>query len=441
MYITYKKSDSPQTFVVCFLAMRCKAILYNLPVFLVFCLSVTLTFSVDTIKINRWAHLVKDTGQKAADELSKVSNPITIFMCGDVMIGRGIDQILPHPGDPLLHEPYMKDARGYVEIAEKANGKIQQPVSFSYIWGDALKELERLAPDVRIINLETSITKSNDYWKGKEIHYRMHPDNIPTIKAAKIDYCSLSNNHTLDWGYPGLTETLETLKKADIKIAGAGKNLREAEMPAVIAVEGKGRVIVFSYGAETSGIPFNWAALENKAGVNLLKDLSDKTIRKIKEKVWKVKKQGDIVIASIHWGGNWGFHIPQEQIEFAHKLIDDAGVDVIHGHSSHHVKGIEVYKDKPIIYGCGDFINDYEGIGGYEDFRDDLTLMYFVSMDTSNGKLVHFQMIPMQIKRFKANRASMADSLWLRDTLNREGEDFVTRVELNKDNVLILQWD
>ena len=421
--------------------MRNKLILYSLTVFLVFCLSVKLTSDEDAAKRNQWAHLVKDTGQKAVDNLSKVSNPITIFMCGDVMTGRGIDQVLPHPGDPLIHEPYMKSARGYVEIAEKANGQIQKPVSFSYIWGDAIKELERVAPDVRIINLETSVTKSNDFWESKEIHYRMHPENIPTIKAAKIDYCSLANNHVLDWEYSGLTETLETLKKANIKSGGAGENLIEAEIPAVIEVEGKGRVIVFSYGAETSGIPFNWAALKDKAGVNLLKDLSDKTVRQIKKKIWKVKKEGDIVVASIHWGGNWGFHIPPEQIEFAHMLIDDAAVDIIHGHSSHHVKGIEVYKDKPIIYGCGDFINDYEGIGSYEDFRDDLTLMYFVSMDLSTGKLVHLQMTPMQIKQFKVNRASRADSLWLRDTLNREGKEFGTRVELNRDNILMLQWD
>lgn len=421
--------------------MRNKLILYSLTVFYIFCLSVKLTSGEDVAKKYQWAYLVKDTGQKAVDNLSKVSNPITIFLCGDVMTGRGIDHVLPHPGDPLIHEPYMKSARGYVEIAEKANGTIQQPVSFSYIWGDALKELEGVAPDVRIINLETSVTKSNDYWKNKEIHYRMHPENIPTIKAAKIDYCSLANNHVLDWGYSGLTETLETLKKANIKSAGAGQNLREAEMPVVMEVEGKGRVILFSYGAETSGIPFSWAALKDKPGVNLLKDLSDKTIRQIKEKVWKVKKEGDIVVASIHWGGNWGFNVPPEQIEFAHKLIDDAGVDIIHGHSSHHVKGIEVYKDKPIIYGCGDFINDYEGIEGYEDFRDDLTLMYFVSMNPSNGKLLHLQMTPMKIKNFKINRASGADVLWLRDTLNREGKEFGTRVELNKDNILILQWD
>ncbi len=372
---------------------------------------------------------------------SRPSNLITMFLAGDVMTGRGIDQVLPNPSDPLIHEPYMKSARGYVELAERANGPIQKPVSFSYIWGDALEELERVQPDLRIINLETSVTTSNDYWKGKGINYRMHPENIPCLTAAKIDYCSLANNHVLDWGYSGLTETLETLKKANIHSAGAGQNLQEAESPAVMEVEGKGRVIVFSYGLTSSGIPSSWAASEDKPGVNLLADLSDQTVLHIKANIEAVKQQGDIVVASIHWGGNWGYGIPPEQTKFAHELIDEAGVDVIHGHSSHHVKGIEVYKEKPIIYGSGDFLNDYEGISGYEGFRGDLALMYFVSVDPSTGKLVHLQMTPIQIKHFKTNRASRADALWLRDIINREGKEFGTRVEMNQDNTLTLRWN
>jgi len=145
------------------------------------------------------------------------------------MTGRGIDQILPHPSDPATHEGYMKDARGYVEIAEKANGSIPRSVAPGYIWGDALDELEKVAPDVRVINLESSVTQSDDYWKGKEIHYRMHPENIDCITAANIDVCSLANNHVLDWGYAGLKETLETLRKAKIKGVGAGMNVNEAE--------------------------------------------------------------------------------------------------------------------------------------------------------------------------------------------------------------------
>jgi len=384
---------------------------------------------------------MENVKQKVENKQSRISNLITVFMCGDVMTGRGIDQVLPHPSNPLIYEPYMRSAKGYIELAEMANGPIPQSVDCSYIWGDALEEFERLAPDLRMINLETSITRSVDYWRDKEIHYRMNPENIPCITAAKIDYCSLANNHVLNLGYSGLVETLETLKKVNVKSAGAGRNLKEAETPAVMEVRGKGRVIVFSFGSVTSGIPLSWSATEDKPGVNLLKDMSDKTVRHIKEKVQEVKQQGDIVVISIHWGGNWGYEIPREQTEFAHMLIEDASVDVIHGHSSHHVKGIEVYRDKPIIYGCGDFLDDYEGISGYEDFRDDLGLMYFVSMEPLTRNLVYLRMTPTQIKHFKVNRASRGDALWLRDTLNREGKNFGTRVELNKDNTLTLQWN
>ncbi|MHC4508686.1 MAG: CapA family protein [Planctomycetota bacterium] len=374
-------------------------------------------------------------------QISGTSNLITLFMCGDVMIGRGIDQVLPHPSHPVLHEPYVRSATRYVELAEKANGPIPKPVGFSYPWEDALHELERVDPDLRIVNLETSVTTSNDYWRGKGIHYRMHPKNIACLTVAKIDFCSLANNHTLDWGYRGLTETLETLKKVNISTAGAGQNLQEAEMPAVMEVEARGRVVVFSYGLQSSGIPPGWAASEDRPGVNLLRSLSDQTVRQIKGQVDAVRQPRDIVIASIHWGGNWGYDVSREQREFAHKLIDHAHVDIIHGHSSHHVKGIEVYEERPIIYGSGDFLNDYEGISGYENFRDDLAVMYFVSTDSSTGKLIRLDMTPVQIKHFRANRASRADVLWLRDILNREGEKLETRVEIDQDNTLTLKWD
>jgi poly-gamma-glutamate capsule biosynthesis protein CapA/YwtB (metallophosphatase superfamily) len=363
---------------------------------------------------------------------------ITLFLCGDVMTGRGIDQILPHPSDPAIHESYMKDARGYVEIAERENGPIPRSVSPAYIWGEALDELERAAPDLRIINLETSVTKSADYWKGKEIHYRMHPENIDCITAAKIDVCSLANNHVLDWGYAGLKETLETLRKEKIASVGAGKDLREAESPVVTGIKRKGRVIVFAFGSPTSGVPLNWVASEKRPGIDLLRDFSDDTIQHIRKRVQEVKQERDIVVVSIHWGGNWGYHVDEKEIDFAHRLIDEAGVDMIHGHSSHHAKGVEVYRDRLILYGCGDFLNDYEGIGGYGHYRDDLGLMYFASMDPSSGKLVELQMTPTQIKYFRVNRASRDDALWLASTLNREGRRFGTGVKLDEDNRLTL---
>ena len=377
------------------------------------------------------------SGQESAEKPRR-TGWITLFLCGDVMTGRGIDQILPHPSDSVIYEGYMKDARGYVEIAEKVNGPIPRSVAPPYIWGDALDELERMVPDLRIINLETSVTKSDDYWKAKGINYRMHPENIDCISAAKIDVCSLANNHVLDWGYAGLKETLETLRRAKIRGVGAGENLEEAESLVMMEMKGRGRVIVFAFGSPTSGVSLSWAASKKRPGVNFLKDFSDDSVKRIWEKVREVRQERDIVIVSIHWGGNWGYNIPQEESNFAHQLIDEAGVDLIHGHSSHHVKGIEVYHDRLILYGCGDFLNDYEGIGGYEYYRADLGLMYFASMDLSTGKLAQLQMTSTQIKQFRVNQASRDDALWLAHTLNREGRKFATRVQLGKNDRLTL---
>lgn len=355
------------------------------------------------------------------------------------MTGRGIDQILPHPCEPVLYEPYVKNARDYVRLAEKANGDIPQPAGFTYIWGDALEELEKSPPDARIINLETSITSSKEHWKDKSIHYRMHPKNIDCLTAAKIDLCALANNHVLDWGYHGLLDTLENLKKADVKWAGAGRSPEEAETPAVMEIGEGARVLFFSFGFPSSGIPPDWAASKNKAGINLLNDYSEKTVRHIGQMVGKIKQKADVVIFSIHWGENWGYRNFPEQIEFAHNLIEHAGIDIIHGHSSHHVKGIEVHKGKLVLYGCGDFLNDYEGINGFEQFRGDLGLMYFATVHPLTGKLQGLRMVPTQIKNLKVNRAARADAIWLQNILNREGLALGTQVDLNQENELILQ--
>jgi poly-gamma-glutamate capsule biosynthesis protein CapA/YwtB (metallophosphatase superfamily) len=379
--------------------------------------------------------------QKQSADTKEDSHPITMFMCGDVMTGRGIDQVFPHPSDPVLYEPYIRDAGQYVGLAEQVNGTIPRPVEFSYIWGDTLDCLDALAPDLRLINLETSVTASREYWKGKAIHYKMNPMNIRCLQAARIDFCSLANNHVLDWGYSGLTETLLTLREANIRSAGAGENLGEAEAPAVLPVEGKGRIVVFSFALETSGVPREWAASDKRPGVNLLRDFSDETLRQIKAKVAGVKQQGDIVVASIHWGSNWGYEIARHERDFAHSLIDHAAIDVIHGHSSHHPKGVEVHAGKPVLYGCGDFLNDYEGIEGYDNFRGDLGLMYLVGMDPRSGGLLRLRMIPTQIKHLRIIRASHADSLWLGDRLDRECKKLGARARLTADREFDLEWN
>ena len=155
-------------------------------------------------------------------------------MSGDVMTGRAIDQLLPHHNDPVLYERYIRDARDYILLAEKTNGPVPRPVNCEYIWGDALDELNTIKPDVRMINLETSITRNDQFWKRKYIHYRMHPENVDCLAVAKIDFTSLANNHVLDWHYAGLQETLRTLDQAGIKHAGAGRDITAASRPCLL---------------------------------------------------------------------------------------------------------------------------------------------------------------------------------------------------------------
>jgi len=363
---------------------------------------------------------------------------VRLFLCGDVMLGRGIDQVLPYPCDPLLHEDYVRSALDYVALAEDANGPIGRPVTLSYVWGTALDELARTRPDARIVNLETSITRSEDY-APKGINYRMSPEDAPSLAAAGIDCCVLANNHVLDWGRTGLRDTLATLNRLRIATVGAGRDLAEASAAAVLPVAGKGRVLIYSFALTSSGTPRGWAATTHRPGVNLLRDLSDETVARLADQIGRERQPGDVIVVSIHWGPNWGYAIADEQWKFAHALIGRAGVSVIHGHSSHHAKAIELYNDRLILYGCGDFLNDYEGIQGYERYRDDLALMYFVDIAPATGALNAVEIVPLQIKHFRLNRPSVSDIGWLQQTLDRESRRFETSVAVTPDGHLSLR--
>ncbi|WEX75528.1 CapA family protein [Sinorhizobium numidicum] len=364
---------------------------------------------------------------------------VQLFLCGDVMTGRGIDQVLPNACDPVLYEGYLRSAGDYVLLAERAHGPIPRPTDPAYIWGAALDEFDRARPDVRIINLETAITRSNDY-VPKGINYRMSPENASCLIVADVDCCVLANNHVLDWGPAGLLETLATLDRLQIKTAGAGHDLAEASAPAVIDAGDRGRVLVFALAIPTSGTPHSWAAASNRAGVNFLPDLNPARASRVADHIRTMRRPQDVVVVSIHWGPNWSEDIPAAQRQFAHALIEEADISIVHGHSSHHAKAIEVYRNRLILYGCGDFINDYEGIAGYETFRGDLRLMYFASINRANRDLAALELVPLQARRFSLVRPSRKDITWLSETLDGKSRRFGTGVQQTLDERLALSW-
>lgn len=371
-----------------------------------------------------------DTGvnRSAAGEL-------VLFLCGDVMTGRGIDQILPHPGEATLYEAYVRSARGYVALAEGETGPLPRAAPFDYVWGDALAELARVGPAARIANLETAVTGRGAPWPGKGIHYRMHPANLPCLTAAGFDCVSLANNHVLDWGSRGLLDTLDHLGGAGIAVAGAGPDLARARAPAVLPLPGARRLLVYACATDDCGAPAAWAAGTDRPGIERLPDLARVHVEALGARIAVDRRPGDLVVLSIHWGGNWGYHVSHAMRQFAHGVIDLAGVDLVHGHSSHHPLGIEVYRDRLVLYGCGDFLNDYEGIGGHETYRPDLTLMYLPRLAVE-GRLLALELVPLRIRHFRLERSTPADNDWLAATLTREG----ARIDAAGDGRLALRW-
>ena len=340
-----------------------------------------------------------------------------LFLCGDVMTGRGIDQVLAHPGDPALDEPWVKDARDYIELAERANGPIPRAVAPDYVWGDALALLAEERPDLRIANLETAVT-ARGARAPKGIHYRMHPANVECLSAARLDCCVLANNHVLDWGVRGLEDTLDALHDAGLRTAGAGRDAAGATAPAVLEAQGA-RVLVFAYGLQSAGVPPGWAAGAGRPGVSFLADLSPASADRVAAQVRAARRDGDRVVVSLHWGPNWGYAVDREQRDFVRRLVDAGAADVVHGHSSHHPMSLEVHRDRLILYGCGDLINDYEGIEGHEAFRPALALMYFATLSPDGG-LRGLALRPVRRRRFRLERAGAADAAWLEATLRRE---------------------
>ncbi|GAB3392978.1 CapA family protein [Azotobacter armeniacus] len=349
-----------------------------------------------------------------------------LFLSGDLMTARGIDRILPYPGDPLLHEAYARYADDYVELAEQRNGPIPRPVDFAYVWGVALAELERRHPDVRLVNLETAVT-ARGWPQPKGINYRMNPANLPVLAAAGIDCCVLANNHVLDWGEQGLLDTLHSLDTCGLRHTGAGADRKRAEAPAILPLADGERLLVFAFAGPGCGVPLHWAAGEGQPGVALLEDFSPDSLQRVARRIQATRRPGDRVVVALHWGGNWGFSVPIEQRHFAHALIDEAGVDLVHGHSSHHVKGIEVYRQRLILYGCGDLLDDYEGIDDHDAWRGDLGLLYFADLG-ADGRLQALELVPTRQWRFSLRYAEGKDRQWLRDTLNRECARFGCRL-------------
>jgi poly-gamma-glutamate synthesis protein (capsule biosynthesis protein) len=205
----------------------------------------------------------------------------------------------------------------------------------------------------------------------------------------------------------------------------------------VIERDARGRIVVFSIGALDAGVPPWWAAAPGRPGVNFVRTFDEAAFARLRDAMRPWQDDRTLLVVSLHWGSNWGYSVPDAHRRFAHQLVD-AGVHLVHGHSSHHVKGIEVRDGHLILYGCGDLITDYEGIHGHEQFRGDLGLLYVPTFDRAH-RLVRLVMFPTQLHRLRLRRAGIEATAWLRATLTRCGEELGTSAIVERDH-LRLAW-
>jgi poly-gamma-glutamate capsule biosynthesis protein CapA/YwtB (metallophosphatase superfamily) len=220
------------------------------------------------------------------------------------------------------------------------------------------------------------------------------------LRTARIDACSLANNHTLDFEEQGLLDTLEHLDAAGIRHAGAGRNQEEAADPAILTVPANHtrRAALLAF---TDNEP-SFAAGTDRPGTNYLPvSLKPDVLRRVERAVSAVRGMGvDTVIFSNHWGPNMVQRPKKIFRRFAHAVID-RGVDIYYGHSAHVFQGVEIYRGKPIIYDTGDFIDDY---AVNPELRNDWSFLFQVSV--VEGRFERLDLTPVKLSYARVDLAT-----------------------------------
>lgn len=323
--------------------------------------------------------------------LNRLQEPtyVSLGLTGDVMLGRLVNQSITTNG-------------------------------YAHPWGNILPLLKK--NDFNIINLETTITKSEKR-VFKVFNFKLDPNNIQTLFEANISLVNLANNHILDFNEEGLIETLQVLDNKKIKHVGAGQDITQARRLEILEKNGI-KIGVIGY---TDNEP-DWAATSEKAGINYVRVGQ---LEKIEHDIKSIRTQVDVLIISIHWGPNKVEHPETALVDFAHKIID-CGADLIHGHSAHIFQGIEIYNGKAIIYGAGDFIDDYMI---YPTQHNDHSFLFKAKI-TKDG-IQQLELIPVYISEMQVNLAKNELAQKILNHMKKLSAEFGTKLEIKDDHGII----
>lgn len=206
---------------------------------------------------------------------------------------------------------------------------------------------EIAAADIFMVNQEFPFTDRGKAAENKQFTFRLPPDKIHILQEMGVDIVTMANNHILDFGPDGITDSLKALDEAGILHVGAGEDIEQAKRMEII--ETCGRRIGF-IGVSRVYMAESWAAGVGHPGVFSAYDPSPslQAVREAKEKV-------DYLVVYIHWGVERETE-PKEYQKVMGRQYIDAGADVVIGSHPHVLQPIETYKEKPIVYSLGNFV-------------------------------------------------------------------------------------
>ncbi|HLE78643.1 MAG TPA: CapA family protein [bacterium] len=317
---------------------------------------------------------------------------MNLILLGDVMLGRLVNRAL-------------------------ARGPAESP------WGDTLPLLRRA--DAVVCNLECVIADGGRPEPGKMFTFRSDAANVAVLTAGHVAAVSLANNHTLDYGADALLECVDVLDRHGIAHAGAGRTLEEAQRPATF-VAGATTVAMVACTDNEPG----WAAGPRRPGLFYV-PFSGNDVRcdELCAVISSVRPDADVVVASLHWGPNWGYEPPREHVDAARRLID-AGADLVFGHSPHVFRGVGTHRGRAVLYSSGDFVDDY-AVDPVE--RNDQS--FLCVLEYAGGRPGTLRLVPTVVREFQARLAAGVERREIEQKLQRLCAALGTEVHLTPDGL------
>ncbi len=272
---------------------------------------------------------------------------VTMYFTGDVMLGRGVNGIL---------------ARGQ---------NVFRNVDPLFLNADAV-----------VVNLEDPLTTSSNNLK-QTVPLKANPIYTHILKDNNVVVTCLANNHIMDYGNTGLTDTINALKTNGINYTGAGENLDQATQPVYLNIKGR-KIAILNFmdnSSFTEFLPSEMpAATINGPGYAP----ADWNI--IKQRIDESKNNSDVTVVVFHYGNEYSTTPNPSQIDLSHKCIDE-GADMVIGSHPHVIQEIESYKGKPIFYSLGNFVFDQSNPATHS------SLMVEMDMVGNEAKIIVHPMI------------------------------------------------